>query len=116
VFPSYLRSEAFGVTLLEGAMCGKPLVSAEVGSGTSHINMDHKTGYVVTPGCPRSLRQALDRLHENPEQAEMMGRQARSRFEELFTGEIMGRRYAEVYRDVLSHAGQRGDFALGSHR
>jgi rhamnosyl/mannosyltransferase len=116
VFPSYLRSEAFGVTLLEGAMCGKPLVSAEVGSGTSHINMDHKTGYVVTPGCPRSLRQALDRLHENPEQAESMGRQARNRFEELFTGEIMGRRYAEVYRDVLSHAGQRGDFALGSHR
>jgi glycosyltransferase involved in cell wall biosynthesis len=45
-----------------------------------------------------------------------MGRQARNRFEELFTGEIMGRRYAEVYRDVLSHAGQRGDFALGSHR
>ncbi|MEP5766286.1 MAG: glycosyltransferase [Halieaceae bacterium] len=101
VFPSYLRSEAFGVTLLEGAMSGKPLISAEVGSGTSHINVDQQTGLVVTPGCSRSLREAMDRIYYHQAEAEAMGEAARLRYEELFTGIAMGRRYAEVYRNVL---------------
>ena len=101
VFPSYLRSEAFGVTLLEGAMCSKPLISAEVGSGTSHINIHRQTGLVVTPGCPRSLRDAMDDIYYNSHRAEQMGEQACERYEALFTGVAMGRRYAEVYREVL---------------
>ena len=32
VFPSHLRSEAFGISLLEGAMFGKPLISSEIGT------------------------------------------------------------------------------------
>ncbi len=101
VFPSYLRSEAFGVTLLEGAMCGKPLLSAEVGSGTSHINIDGETGYVVPPGCPQALREALDRLYYNPLRAREMGEAARQRYQALFTGKLMGERYVEVYRRTL---------------
>jgi rhamnosyl/mannosyltransferase len=100
VFPSYLRSEAFGVTLLEGAMCGKPLISAEVGTGTSHINIDEQTGLVVAPGCVSSLREAMQRLHSSAEDAERMGAAALRRYEELFTGTAMGRRYAAVYRDL----------------
>ena len=37
VFPSHLRSEAFGMSLVEAAMCGKPMVSCEIGTGTSFI-------------------------------------------------------------------------------
>jgi len=113
VFPSYLRSEAFGVTLLEGAMCGKPLISAEVGSGTSHINIHQQTGLVVTPGCPRSLREAMDTLYYNSRDAEAMGQRARERYEELFTGVAMGKRYAEVYRDMLLQEDADSHLALG---
>ncbi len=102
VFPSCLRSEAFGVTLLEGAMSGKPLISAEVGSGSSHINLHEHTGLVVTPGDPVSLRAAMDRLHEDSELAELLGSRARERFDSLFTGEVMGASYARIYRDVLA--------------
>ncbi len=35
-FPSHLRSEAFGISLLEGAMFGKPMISTEIGTGTSY--------------------------------------------------------------------------------
>lgn len=98
VFPSYLRSEAFGVTLLEGAMFGKPLISTEVGSGTSHVNIDGETGLVVSPGAAGALRQAMDRLHSRPDAARLMGRRARRRFERLFTGERMGRHYAGIYQ------------------
>jgi rhamnosyl/mannosyltransferase len=94
-------------------MCGKPLISAEVGSGTSHINIDQQTGLVVTPGCPQSLRAAMDRLFYHPREAERMGREARRRYEELFTGASMGRQYAEVYRSVLAERDTRSNLALG---
>ena len=100
VFPSYLRAEAFGVTLLEGAMSAKPLISAEIGSGTSHINIHGETGLVLPPGCPQSLREAMDFLHYNPRRAIQMGQRARHRYATCFTGAIMGANYARVYREV----------------
>lgn len=102
VFPSYLRSEAFGVTLLEGAMAGKPLISTEVGSGTTHVNEHGETGLVVTPGSPRALRQAMEQLWASPEEAAQMGRSARTRYERLFSGELMGSRYANIYHELSS--------------
>jgi rhamnosyl/mannosyltransferase len=113
VFPSYLRSEAFGVTLLEGAMSGRPLISAEVGSGSSHINLHEQTGLVVTPGSPRSLRDAMDTLHRDPALAATMGTAARRRFEELFTGREMGRRYASIYRQIMRGEHEAGSAAVG---
>ena len=101
VFPSYMRSEAFGVTLLEGAMHAKPLISTEVGSGTSHVNVDGETGLVVTPASAKALRQAMDQLHEHPAMADRMGLCARQRFERLFNGGLMGDRYAGIYADLV---------------
>jgi len=101
VFPSYLRSEAFGVTLLEGAMYGKPLISTEVGSGTSHVNIDGKTGYVVAPGSAAQLRRAMEKLVANPDIAALFGHHARQRYVSLFTGELMGERYVSVYQKLL---------------
>ena len=100
VFPSYMRSEAFGVTLLEGAMHAKALISTEVGSGTSHVNVDGETGLVVEPESPRALREAMDRLHRQPALAERLGANARRRFERLFTGQLMGERYAGIYASL----------------
>ena len=100
VFPSYLRTEAFGVTLLEGAMYGKALISTEVGSGTSHVNIGGETGLVVAPGSAPALRQAMDRIHDCPEMADAMGRRARQRFDQLFTGDLMGERYDAIYRGL----------------
>lgn len=52
-FPSHLRSEAFGISLLEGAMYGKPMISSEIGTGTSYINVGGETGIVVPPAIRR---------------------------------------------------------------
>jgi glycosyltransferase involved in cell wall biosynthesis len=59
VFPSHLRSEAFGISLLEGAMFGKPMISSEIGTGTSFVNIDGETGLVVPPSDPDALRRAM---------------------------------------------------------
>jgi glycosyltransferase involved in cell wall biosynthesis len=102
VFPSYLRSEAFGVTLLEGAMSSRPLISAEMGSGTSHVNVHGETGLVVPPGHSTALRDAMDDLYHHPAKARLMGGKARQRYEQLFTGSRMGARYADAYRRILA--------------
>jgi O-antigen biosynthesis rhamnosyltransferase len=104
VFPSHLRSEAFGISLLEGAMFGKPMISSEIGTGTSFVNIDGETGLVVPPSDPDALRRAMTYLLEHPEQAERMGQNARLRYEELFTADIMVSKYLDLYDEMLAEA------------
>jgi len=102
VFPSHLRSEAFGISLLEGAMFGKPMISSEIGTGTTYINIDNETGLVVPPSDPQAFGAAMRTLWENPEQAAEMGRRAEARYWELFTAEKMADNYAALYRELAA--------------
>ena len=102
VFPSHLRSEAFGVSLLEGAMFGKPLISCEIGTGTSFVNEHGVTGFVVTPGDEKVLVSAMRNLWEDDELAKSMGRNARQRYAEHFTATQMSKRYACLYERICS--------------
>jgi glycosyltransferase involved in cell wall biosynthesis len=102
LFPSHLRSEAFGISLLEGAMFGKPMISSEIGTGTSYINIHGETGLVVPPNDPDSLREALRLINNSPELAEKMGRNAYNRFQAYFTADQMVERYIQLYDQVLS--------------
>lgn len=101
VFPSHLRSEAFGISLLEAAMFGKPLISCEIGTGTTYINIAGETGFVVPPADSAALAQAMRSLWEQPAMAAEMGRRALARFEALFTAEAMVSAYARLYQDLL---------------
>ena len=100
VLPSNRRSEAFGIALLEAAMLGRPLISCEIGTGTSFINLDRQTGLVVPPNDPAALTAAMREIVDYPSQAEEWGRAGKARFEKVFTGESMGRSYAELYTSV----------------
>jgi rhamnosyl/mannosyltransferase len=97
VFPSHLRSEAFGISLLEGAMYGKPMISSEIGTGTTFINIADETGLVVPPSDPVAMRQAMRYLWDHPEEAAKMGQCAEKRYLERFTAEQMVRSYVDLY-------------------
>ncbi|MBD9464617.1 glycosyltransferase family 4 protein [Pseudomonas sp. Pdm06] len=101
VFPSHLRSEAFGISLLEGAMFGKPMISSEIGTGTSYINIHDETGLVVPPSNPEAFREAMRTLWENPAQARAMGVKAEARYRQLFTSEEMGQKWVQLYEELL---------------
>lgn len=103
-FPSHLRSEAFGITLLEAAMFGKPMISCEIGTGTSYVNVDQVTGLVVPANDPHAFRQAMQMLAADPVGAQEMGRCAAQRYEELFTAQRMAQKYQDLYQRVLSTA------------
>ncbi|MBC3832237.1 glycosyltransferase family 4 protein [Undibacterium amnicola] len=100
-FPSHLRSEAFGITLLEAAMFGKPMISCEIGTGTSYVNLDRLTGLVVPASDPQAFREAMQYLLENPLLAQEMGRQAALRYTECFTAQRMALSYQALYQKLL---------------
>lgn len=102
VFPSHLRSEAFGISLLEGAMFGKPMISSEIGTGTSFINSDQQTGIVVPPSSPKDLHTAMHYLWNHPDVAKRMGKKASERFTALFTADKMSQGYLNLYRRLLT--------------
>jgi glycosyltransferase involved in cell wall biosynthesis len=116
VFPSHLRSEAFGISLLEGAMYGKPMISSEIGTGTSYINIHGETGLVVPPSDPGAFREAMRVLWTQPQQAQAMGQAARARYLALFTAQRMGAQMAQLYRQMLSAPqGEVSDPSIQNH-
>ena len=102
IFPSHLRSEAFGISLLEAATVGKPMISCEIGTGTTFVNVSNETGLVITPSSPRELREAMQYLLDNPALAAQMGENAKKRSRELFTAEQQAKSYYELYQRLLS--------------
>ncbi len=104
VFPSYLRSESFGMTLLEGAMFGKPMISCEIGTGTTYINIANETGLVVPPADVRALQAAMDKLWQDQAYAEKLGQNAAKRFQQLFTAEKMVKNYIALYHSLINEA------------
>jgi len=102
VFPSHLRSEAFGITLVEGAMYGKPLISCEIGTGTTFINIHNETGLCIPPGDPLELRRAMEVLWNDNMLAKKYGEAARKRYLELFTANQMSKKYLDLYNDLLT--------------
>jgi len=98
VLPSVLRSEAFGVVLLEAMACGKPVVSTELGTGTSFVNQHEQTGLVVKPDDAESLAQAINHLLASPKLREKYGNAGRERVERLFSHERMVDRIVATYQ------------------
>jgi len=102
VLPSHLRSEAFGMVLVEAAMFGKPLVCCEVGSGTSYVNEHGVTGFVVPPESAKELADALTALLSDEALANRMGMAARHRYEMLFSATALGKAYRTLYAATLA--------------
>lgn len=101
IFPSHLRSEAFGITLLEGARFGKPLISCEIGTGTSYVNKDMETGFVVPPRDPYALATAMHKIFHYPELSDKFSTSSRERFHENFTAQRMADSYLDLYTSIL---------------
>jgi rhamnosyl/mannosyltransferase len=102
VLPSTSRAEAFGLVQLEAMAAATPVVSTELGTGTSVVNRDGETGRVVSPADVTALRSAIAELLHDPGLARRLGANGRRRVHEHFTADAMVDRVLEVYSEVLS--------------
>ena len=104
ILPSHLRSEAFGMVLVESAMNAKPMITCEIASGTSFVNIDNSTGLVVEPDNSEALASAANFLLDNPIITREFGTSARKRYEELFSEFSLGNLHHRLYCEIIENA------------
>ena len=103
VLPSQTRGECFGQVLLEASYYKKAMISTELGTGTSFVNKDGLTGYVVQPSDAIELASRMNELFEDEELCSSFGENAFKYYNSHFTEDIQGRKYVDLYESLLRH-------------
>ena len=97
VVPS--RREGYGLVAREAMAYGRAVVATAVGGLTDAIE-DGRTGLLVPPGDPASLRAALERLLEDGQLRRGLAAAARERAREQLGWDVATRATIAVYGDV----------------
>ncbi len=95
------RSEGLSNALLEAMACALPTVATEVG-GNPEVVVPGQTGFLVPSEDPEAAAARILDLLRDPELRTRMGASGRDRVRERFTVEVMVRRMAELYQELLS--------------
>ena len=102
VHPAHM--EGLGVSLLQAAAAGVPLVGYEAG-GVPEIVRNGESGRLVSCGDVQGLADAAAGLLTDPERALALGRGGRALVERDFSVPAMTRSYKELYREVAGNNG-----------
>jgi len=85
VFPSTLRTEAFGIAQLEAMACAKAIINTSLPTGVPWVSPNGVSGLTVPPDDVDALASALESLAGNPERCDEMGANGLKRVNELFS-------------------------------
>ncbi|MEC9217361.1 MAG: glycosyltransferase family 4 protein, partial [Pseudomonadota bacterium] len=99
VLPSY--REGLGMSLIEAAACGRPLIATDV-AGCRQAVVDGVTGMLVPARDSVALATAIEALLADPERRRAMGVAARADAEKRFDKAIVLERTLALYRDSLA--------------
>jgi len=102
VLPATHRSEAFGLVQVEAMAAGLPIISTELGTGTSWVNQHDETGLVVPPRDAPALEKAISTLLSDPDRRHRMGQAGRNRAQREFSHTVMTGRVLALYKSVLA--------------
>jgi glycosyltransferase involved in cell wall biosynthesis len=92
--------EGLGVSLLQAAACGVPIVAARAG-GIPEVVKDQETGFLFTPGDSLALARHLNQLLASEKLRRAMGQAGRQRVEALFSIATMVQGTLAVYRKLV---------------
>ncbi len=101
------KREAFAIVQIEAMAFGKPIVSTNIpGSGVPWVNLDGVSGFTVEPCNSKALADAIVRLCTDDALYERFSRQARQRYESLFTFSQMIDSMEQAYRQLFADSNQ----------
>ena len=81
------------------------MISCEIGTGTSYVNVAGKTGLVVPPADGAALADAMRLLWNDEPMTKSMGEAAKARAAALFSADAMADAYVALYRELAPGAG-----------
>jgi glycosyltransferase involved in cell wall biosynthesis len=90
--------EGFGLPVGEAMACGVPVISTTGGALPEVVG---DAGILVPPADPKSLRQAITALLDDPQRARALGQAGYRRVQDLFTWERAAAQTVAVYREVM---------------
>lgn len=100
VFLSPSVYEPFGIMNLEAMACSRPVVSTRVG-GIKDVVVDGETGFLVDPGSPEDLAEAVNKILFDKALAEKMGRAGRMRVAKEFSWERIAEKTLNLYKTIV---------------
>lgn len=100
VLPSTTVQEGFGMVLIEGNACGKPVIGTKIG-GIQYVIKDGETGLLVPPKNPDALAGAIIKLLNDEDLAKMMGGNGRRLVEERYTWKRTVEMTEAVYKEAI---------------
>lgn len=101
VLPASNASEAFGLVQVEAMAAGLPVVSTELGTGTSYVNQHEVTGLVVPPRDSDALAAAINALLAGDARRAAMAAAAQERVAREFDADVMVGRVLALYDDLI---------------
>jgi glycosyltransferase involved in cell wall biosynthesis len=105
VLPSL--NEGLSLAMLEAMAIGTPVVVTRVG-GSADVIESGQTGWIVPPGQPAALVDAIGEALGDPDRAVAQARRARDRVRNTFAVERHVEQLEAMYRDVLGHTSTNG--------
>ena len=100
VFVAVSTRESFGVSILEAAAIGIPSITSGVG-GLKEVNIEGKTGLIVSPNDPMKLAQAILLLYEDENFRRKLGNNARKRVVENYSWENNVNKMINLYNEYI---------------
>ncbi len=93
--------EGLSNTIMEGMLCGVPVVATDVG-GNRELVVDGVTGYLCPAGDAAALAAKVGRLLHDREAARRMGSAGRQRIRERFTVQRMVAETEQIYERCMA--------------
>ena len=97
LFPSVGKTENYGLAQLDAMRHSKPVINTWLNNGVNYVSVDKETGITVNPEDIEQLSIAINDLLNNEELRIQYGQNARKRFENNFTTDIVNDRYNKIY-------------------
>jgi len=97
-YGDFHKGELLGLTLLESMACETPVICTKVG-GMPEIVADGETGFVVNPNDPLAIRNRIEYLINNPEEARRMGQFGRRIVLKNYTWDAVAGRCLAAYKE-----------------
>jgi glycosyltransferase involved in cell wall biosynthesis len=98
VLPSY--SEGLSNALMEAMSSSCACIASDVG-GNRFLIQNGVSGFLFPAGDREALRSHIRRLLDDPAKRSTLGQTARTRIEEYFSWEAIGRQYERFFQDFL---------------